>query len=47
MDCTKPVVSLELKKKVFSAWARLLYEEGIITLEECNKAISEYQKMSK
>ena len=39
--------NLELKKRVFSAWARILYQKGIITLEECNRAISEYQKMKK
>ncbi len=39
--------NLELKKRVFSSWARILYEKGIITLEEYNRAISEYAKMKK
>lgn len=40
-------MSLELKKRVFSAWARILLDEGIITLEEYNRAISAYAKMKK
>lgn len=47
MENGNAVANVELKKKVFCSWARMLYEKGIITLEECNKAISEYQKIKK
>lgn len=48
-DTNNPEIinSLELKKLTFMTWARNLYNQGIITLEECNKALSEYQKMTK
>lgn len=45
MDKDVYIINLELKKSVFSAWARTLYIDGLITLEECNRAISQYQKM--
>lgn len=38
---------LELKKLMYIVLAKGLYNEGIITLDECNKAISEYRKMTK
>lgn len=40
-------MSLELKIRVFSAWARILLDDGVITLEEYNRAISAYAKMKK
>ncbi|MCX4356859.1 MAG: hypothetical protein OSJ43_11690 [Oscillospiraceae bacterium] len=47
MEGSKMATNVELKKKVFCSWVRILYAKGIITLEECNKAISEYQKIKK
>lgn len=46
-DIQKNTTTLELKKLAFMTWARNLYNQGTITLEECNKALSEYQKMTK
>lgn len=34
-----------LKKQIFTIWAKILYDNGVITIEECNKAISDYQKI--
>lgn len=44
---TQPQSKLELKKLMYIVLAKGLYNEGIITLDECNKAISEYRKMTK
>lgn len=39
--------NLELKKLTFIWWAKMLYNQGLITFDACNKAISEYNKMTK
>lgn len=36
---------IELMKQVFMTWARTLFNQGLITFEECNKAIAEYSKI--
>lgn len=39
--------NVELKKLTFIWWAKMLYNQGLITFDACNKAISEYNKMTK
>lgn len=39
--------NVELKKLVFMSWAKILYNQGIITFDECNKALSECKKITK
>lgn len=38
---------LELKKNVFISWAKILYSQGTITIDEYNKAVAEYKRITK
>lgn len=37
--------NITLMKQTLTAWARILYDEGMITLEKCNRMITSFQKL--
>lgn len=46
MTNTNRTAELALKKATLEAWARILYNEGMIDLRRCNKMITLISKLS-
>lgn len=46
MTKTNKTAELALKKATLEAWARILYNEGMIDSKRCNMMIARIQKLS-